>query len=91
VSLVGVAIRAAHLGPLNDFADAHHLSGRETEVLRRAAEGLSMKEIAFELGISTKTVEKYWCRIYEKTGQISQMAVMALMFRWCWPLSGRPC
>ncbi len=44
------------------------LSGREEEVLRRIAWGQSNKAIAFELGISTKTVETYKARITEKLG-----------------------
>jgi DNA-binding NarL/FixJ family response regulator len=44
------------------------LSDREEEVLRRTAWGESNKQIADELGISTKTVETYKARITQKLG-----------------------
>jgi DNA-binding NarL/FixJ family response regulator len=44
------------------------LSEREEEVLRRIAWGQSNKEIAADLGISTKTVETYKARVSEKLG-----------------------
>ena len=44
------------------------LSAREEEVLRRLAEGESIKEIAAALGISAKTVETYRERIGIKLG-----------------------
>ena len=49
------------------------LTERELEVLQRLAEGKSTKEIAFELGVSVKTVETHRARISEKTG-ISSIA-----------------
>jgi DNA-binding NarL/FixJ family response regulator len=45
-----------------------HLSGREREVLRKIAEGLSAKEIAAELNISTKTVEAHRTSLMRKLG-----------------------
>ena len=42
------------------------LSGREEEVLRAVAWGRSSKEIAAELGLSTKTVESYKASALEK-------------------------
>lgn len=44
------------------------LSTRERQVLRLIAEGLSAKEIASELGISTKTVEAHRTSIMRKLG-----------------------
>lgn len=60
------------------------LSDREEEVLRRIAWGESNKEIASELGISTKTVETYKARITEKLGLKSrtQMVRYALQRGW---------
>ncbi len=46
--------------------DAGSLSQREEHVLRLTARGLSNKEIAGELAISTKTVETYKARAVEK-------------------------
>jgi DNA-binding NarL/FixJ family response regulator len=44
------------------------LSAREREVLRRIAEGLSAKEIATALSISTKTVEAHRTSLMRKLG-----------------------
>jgi two-component system response regulator NreC len=44
------------------------LTTREREVLQRVAEGRSTKEIAYDLDISTKTVETYRSQIMEKLG-----------------------
>jgi len=44
------------------------LSTREREVLRLIADGLSAKEIAAELGISTKTVEAHRTSLMRKLG-----------------------
>jgi len=44
------------------------LSGREREVLHQIAEGLSAKEIAVELAISTKTVEAHRTSLMRKLG-----------------------
>ena len=44
------------------------LSSREREVLHHIAEGLSAKEVASELGISTKTVEAHRTSLMRKIG-----------------------
>ncbi|NLH50627.1 MAG: response regulator transcription factor [Myxococcales bacterium] len=49
------------------------LTTRELEVLQRLAEGKSIKEIAFELNVSVKTVETHRAKISEKLG-ISSIA-----------------
>lgn len=43
-----------------------HLTSRETEVLQLIAEGLANKQIASELGISIKTVEKHRQSLMDK-------------------------
>jgi two-component system, LuxR family, response regulator FixJ len=45
---------------------AENLTRREIEVMRYVTEGLSNKEIARQLGISPRTVEKYRARVMEK-------------------------
>ena len=45
-----------------------NLSGREREVLRHIAEGLSAKEVASELHISPKTVEAHRTSLMRKLG-----------------------
>lgn len=44
------------------------LSPRELEVLRRIAEGEPTKQIAFALGVSTKTVETHRSNLFSKLG-----------------------
>jgi DNA-binding NarL/FixJ family response regulator len=63
------AIASKALAPTAEPAlSAGHvlLSPREEDVLRHTARGLSNKEIAAQLEISTKTVETYKARAIEK-------------------------
>lgn len=53
------------------------LTSREVEILRLAARGLKMKEIAAELVISTATVHTHIAHIHKKTG-ISTRAGLAM-------------
>ena len=62
---------AVHVRPEGGAAAAvrgSKLSDRETEVLRRIAQGYSHKEIAASLGLSVKTVETYKMRAMDKLG-----------------------
>lgn len=42
------------------------LTQREAEILKLAASGLTHKEIAYQLGISAKTVRNHMANLYEK-------------------------
>ena len=57
------------------------LSGRETEVLRGVVAGKLNKVIAFELGISPRTVEVYRANVMSKTGahSLSELVRIALL------------
>jgi DNA-binding NarL/FixJ family response regulator len=55
------------------------LSERERDVVRRLAEGLTNKEIADRLGISTHTVKNYMFRIFEKLGVSSRVELLFLV------------
>ena len=44
------------------------LTPRQREVLKRVAEGRSSKEIAYDLGLSVKTVETHRAQIMERLG-----------------------
>ena len=49
-------------------AESAPLTPRQREVLKRIAEGRSTKEIAFDLGLSVKTVETHRAQIMERLG-----------------------
>jgi two-component system response regulator FixJ len=52
---------------LEDTEDSiNRLTGRERQVLDHVVDGLSSREIAQELGVSTKTVEAHRARIHDK-------------------------
>ena len=55
------------------------LSPREREVLDLVAKGLPGKQVARELGISTKTVEQHKSRIFTKLGVSNQTAAACLV------------
>jgi pimeloyl-ACP methyl ester carboxylesterase/DNA-binding CsgD family transcriptional regulator len=83
----------AVLGALTAFLDAHHparaapaagdgpLSGREREVLRLVADGLSDAEIARRLIVSPHTVHRHVANIRAKLGQPSRAAAAAYAAR----------
>lgn len=55
-------------GPQNAGPQPGNLTGRQAEVLRLLAAGLSNKQIAAELFISTATVERHLATIYRNLG-----------------------
>jgi len=68
-AIAGLALScSASLGQPSPAAAGDGLSPREQDVLRHTARGLSNKEIAYRLEISTKTVETYKARATEKLG-----------------------
>lgn len=58
---------------------AEVLSDREQEVVRLVARGLVSKEVALQLGLSTRTVEKHRARILAKLG----LHDVPTLVRWC--------
>jgi DNA-binding NarL/FixJ family response regulator len=50
------------------ISDRNALTPRQQEVLRLVAEGQTTKEIAFELGLSVKTIETHRTQVMEKLG-----------------------
>ena len=58
---------ARPVGP-PDLANPAGLTDREVEVLRLIARGHANKQVAVELGISTKTVGRHVEHIYAKAG-----------------------
>jgi two-component system, NarL family, nitrate/nitrite response regulator NarL len=51
-----------------DPTPADELTGRQVEILTLIAQGRSAKEIAFELGLSSKTVDVHRARIMDRLG-----------------------
>ena len=55
-------------GYLSGATASEPLTARQREILTHIAEGMAAKEIAFKLGISTKTVEAHRSQIMERLG-----------------------
>lgn len=64
--------------------DPDPLSDREEEVLRQIAWGHSNKQIATQLGISTKTVETYRARIADKLKLTTRPAIVRYAVQRGW-------
>ena len=77
-----VLAAAGHPGPRRHSAPAG-LSPREIEVLRLIARGLSSKQIAAELSLSTKTVRNHTERIYSKTGVANRVTASLFAVEHC--------
>lgn len=81
--LSGRVLRHSVGAPTNQNP-AEKLSDREEEVLRKIAWGHGNKEIANELGISTKTVETYKVRIAEKLGLTNRKEIVRYALQRGW-------
>jgi len=69
---------------LEDTEDSiNRLTGRERQVLDHVVDGLSSREIAQELGVSTKTVEAHRARINDKmrADNVSHLIRMCFAYR----------
>ena len=74
-----IATLAAALAPGSRSPDAATtLTEREQEILRLIAKGRSGKQVAKQLGISPKTVERHKTRIFSKLGVPNQAAAAFL-------------
>ncbi len=75
-----VASLAAALNPNggSPHARPHHLTSRESEVLTLVARGLAGKQVARQLGISPKTVERHKTKIFSKLGVPNAAAAVGL-------------
>jgi two-component system, NarL family, nitrate/nitrite response regulator NarL len=62
------------------------LSKREVEVIQHAAQGLSNRQIASQMGLSEHTVKNYLFRIFEKLGVSNRMELLFALL----PSAGQP-
>lgn len=76
-------LRQAGLAPVLPPADlpAYGLTEREAAVVRRVASGLSNRDIAAELGLSTRTVQKHLEHAYRKLGVSSRSEAARIAWR----------
>lgn len=68
----------------NSSVAVEHLSQREVEVLRAAADGLTNQAIADALGLSVRTIERHLSNAYEKlgvSGKAARAAAVADLLR----------
>ncbi|MGH2589840.1 MAG: response regulator transcription factor [Actinomycetota bacterium] len=56
------------------------LTQRERQILALVAEGMAGKQVARQLGISAKTVERHKTRMYSKLGVSNQAAAVSAVF-----------
>ncbi len=63
----------------DNFAVQYHITSREKMIMTMMAQGLSNKEIAYELGITSMTVKNHIYNIYQKTGSKSKVEMLILM------------
>ena len=64
----GVLLAAGHRAPAPGKEVVAGLTGREVEVLRLLARGQTMKQVAGQLTIAYKTVDRHVQNIYTKIG-----------------------
>ncbi len=64
------------------------LTEREDEVLHKVADGLTSKEIAYQLGITERTVKAHLTSIYNKLGVDSRAAAVTEMVKRGWLSQG---
>jgi DNA-binding NarL/FixJ family response regulator len=74
------AARVDSLGASAPAKDAHGLSRRELEVLRHVAGGKTNKEIAAELVLSERTIERHVSNIFAKLGVSTRAAATAFAY-----------
>jgi DNA-binding NarL/FixJ family response regulator len=64
------------------------LTRRERQILALVAEGMAGKQVARQLGISEKTVERHKTRMFSKLGVSNQTAAVSAVFGRGWGRDG---
>lgn len=72
--------RAQELARTLEAGTAHPLSAREVQVLRLIAAGHTNRQVAVDLGISERTVERHVSNIFDKLGLSSRSAATAYAY-----------
>lgn len=72
---------------LDEFRALHQLTAAEVRVVEQLVKGLSVAEVARELGNAEATVRTHLARIFSKTGTSRQGELIALAARLVSPLS----
>lgn len=62
------------------FCSTHNLSGKEKLILLKIKDGLSNKEIAYELGVSINTVKKQISGIFKKTSSQNRVELINKLY-----------
>ena len=75
-----LASGSADSGPAQESTREHGLTGRELQVLRLVASGLSNKAIARELSLSERTVHRHLSNIFSKISVSSRAAATAFVY-----------
>jgi two-component system, NarL family, response regulator YdfI len=70
--------------PVRPLSDETTLTDREQQVLKSVASGERSKEVAFNLGISERTVKAHLASIYSKLGVDSRAAAIAIAAQKGW-------
>ena len=65
---------------MDNFHDRYKLSEREQEIVRLLVDGMSYKEIAFQLSLSPRTVETHIYRIFKKCSVSTKLELINKMF-----------
>lgn len=81
LKVAGARVRRAGRSPSREEAGWASLTARERQVLRLIAEGRRSREIAEQLGISVKTIEKHRANLMAKLGLHSASALTAFAVR----------
>jgi len=65
---------------MDSFHDQYKLSEREQEIVRLLVDGMSYKEIAFQLSLSPRTVETHIYRIFKKCSVSTKLELVNKIF-----------
>lgn len=62
------------------------LTNRQIEILDKRSQGITFKEIAYDLGVSIKTVEFHWAKLKQKlnANRRNKLQDVVAICRWWW-------